>query len=202
MGSTAMAEINHQSRNVLPDQQPTFSLCRAIPKTTGGRADPRGGGKSSCGQVSWEGAFLNRRFRAEITGTFGKGRPREERPDDQTAATGGAGRKVWGLRTKPECPLVSEALCSRLYSRSRILGCGGWTSGGRSCCRSGQKGLCSGHSSGRFGLYKNTAFPTRVASSPRPEAGVAQGCRSSKPGSGTRHLTENSQGRGDPKHIF
>src|SRR5215831_12914083 len=76
-------------------------------------------GKSSCGQVSWEGAFLNRRFRAEITGTFGKGRPREERPDDQTAATGGAGRKVWGLRTKPECPLVSEALCSRLYSRSR-----------------------------------------------------------------------------------
>jgi len=107
MGSAAMAEINHQSRNILPDQQPTFSLCRAIPKTTAGRTDPTGGGKSSSGQVTREGAFLNRRFRAEITGIFGKGRPREERPVDQTAAAGGAGRIVWGLRTKPECPLVS-----------------------------------------------------------------------------------------------
>src|SRR5215471_4417036 len=46
MVCAAMAEINHQSRNVLPDQQPTFSLCRASPKTTGGRTDRTGGGKS------------------------------------------------------------------------------------------------------------------------------------------------------------
>jgi len=57
-----MAEINHQSRNVLPDQQPTFCLSRAITKTEGGRTDPVGAGEGSCGQATG-GEFLYRWFR-------------------------------------------------------------------------------------------------------------------------------------------
>jgi len=90
-----MAEINRQSRNVLPDQQPTFLLVsRAITKTEGGRTYPVGAGEGSCGQATLGGEFLYRWFRAEITATFGTGRPREERCADEMVARRGAGRNT------------------------------------------------------------------------------------------------------------
>jgi hypothetical protein len=68
-----------------------------------------------------EGEALYRWFRAEITATFGTGRPREERRADQIAAAAWCrARYLVRLRTKPECPLVSWALCSRLHVLSRI----------------------------------------------------------------------------------
>jgi hypothetical protein len=68
-----------------------------------------------------EGEALYRWFRAEITATFGTGRPCEERRADQIAAAAWClARDLVRLRAKPECRLVSWALCSRLHDRSRI----------------------------------------------------------------------------------
>jgi hypothetical protein len=68
-----------------------------------------------------EGEALYRWFRSAITATFGTGRPREERRADQIAAAAWCrARALVRLRTKPECPFVSWALCSRLHVRSRI----------------------------------------------------------------------------------
>ena len=68
-----------------------------------------------------EGEALYRWFRAEITATFGKGRPRQERRMDQIAAAAWCrAQALKRLRAKPESPLVSWALCSRVHSRSRI----------------------------------------------------------------------------------
>ena len=68
-----------------------------------------------------ESEVLYRWFRAEITATFGTSSPREERQADQIAAAAWCrARAMVRLRTKPESPLVSWALCSRLHLRSRI----------------------------------------------------------------------------------
>jgi hypothetical protein len=68
-----------------------------------------------------EGQALYRGFQAEITTTFGRGRPQEERWADQIAVAAWCrAREVVRLRAKPECPFVSWALCSRLHLLSRI----------------------------------------------------------------------------------
>jgi hypothetical protein len=68
-----------------------------------------------------EGQALYRWFQAEITATLGRGRPQEERWADPIAVGAWCrGREVVCLRAKPECPLVSWALCSRLHLLSRI----------------------------------------------------------------------------------
>jgi len=68
-----------------------------------------------------EALALYRWFRAEITATFGTGRPREERRADQMAAAAWCrAQALVRLRAKPECRFVSWALCSRLHDRSRI----------------------------------------------------------------------------------
>jgi hypothetical protein len=68
-----------------------------------------------------EGEALYRWFRAEITATFGTGRPSEERRADQTAAAAWClARNLVRLRAKPKSPLDSWALCSRLHDLSRI----------------------------------------------------------------------------------
>jgi hypothetical protein len=68
-----------------------------------------------------EGQALYRWFQAEITATFGRGRPQEERWADQIAVAAWCrAPEVVRLRAKPECPLVSWALCSRLHLLSRI----------------------------------------------------------------------------------
>ncbi len=93
----------------------------------GGRTDrlpekaPGGGG---------EGQALYRWLQAEITATLGRGRPQEERwaryrtvpgwADPIAVAAGCRAPEVVRLRAKPECPLVSWALCSRLHLLSRI----------------------------------------------------------------------------------
>ncbi len=100
----------------------------------GGRTDPAGAGKSSSGRarpcfsVSLENVY--RWFREEITATFGTGRPQEQRRaryrtvpgrvDQIAAAAWCRARGLARLRAKPECPLVSWALCSRLHLLSRI----------------------------------------------------------------------------------
>jgi hypothetical protein len=68
-----------------------------------------------------QGEALYRWFRAEITAAFGTGRPLEERRVDQIAAAAWCrARDLRRLRTKPECPLISRALCSRVHELSRI----------------------------------------------------------------------------------
>jgi len=68
-----------------------------------------------------EGVALYRWFRAEIAATFGTGGARQERRADQIAVAAWClARALRRLRTKPECPLVSWALCSRMHDRSRI----------------------------------------------------------------------------------
>jgi len=68
-----------------------------------------------------EGEALYRWFRTQITATFGSGQPRQERQADQIAAAAWCrAQALVRLRTKPESPLVSWALCSRVHSRSRI----------------------------------------------------------------------------------
>ena len=68
-----------------------------------------------------EGEALYRWFREEITATFGRGRPQEQRRVDQIAAAAWCrARGLARLRAKPECPFVSWALCSRLHLLSRI----------------------------------------------------------------------------------
>jgi hypothetical protein len=77
--------------------------------------------KASGGAGDGEGQALYRGFQAEITATFGRGRPPEERWADPIAVAGWyRAREVVRLRAKPECPLVSWALCSRLHLLSRI----------------------------------------------------------------------------------
>jgi hypothetical protein len=69
--------------------------------------------------ISLENVY--RWFRAEITATFGTGRPQEERRAHQIAAAAWCrARGLARVRAKPECPFVSWALCSRLYLLSRI----------------------------------------------------------------------------------
>jgi hypothetical protein len=73
-----------------------------------------------------EGEALYRWFLAEIIATFETGRPQEQRRVDQIAAAAWCrARYLARLRAKPECPLVSWALCSRLHvlSRIQIVGC-------------------------------------------------------------------------------
>src|SRR5271167_2367369 len=68
-----------------------------------------------------EGEALYRWFREEITATFGRGKPQEQRRVDQIAAAAWCrARGLARLRAKPECPFVSWALCSRLHLLSRI----------------------------------------------------------------------------------
>ncbi len=87
----------------------------------GGRTDPAGAGKSFCERGDREGEALYRWFRAEITAAFGTGRLQEERRAHQIAAAAWCrARYLVRLRAKPECPLVSWALCSRLHVLSRI----------------------------------------------------------------------------------
>ena len=80
-----------------------------------------------------EGQALYRWFRSEITATFGSRRPRQKRQADQIAAAARCrAQALKGLRAKPESPLVSWVLCSRLHTRSRIPDAyGGWTGGRR-----------------------------------------------------------------------
>ena len=68
-----------------------------------------------------EGEALYRWFRGEITAAFGRGRPQEERRCDQIAAAAWClARGLRRLRTKPESPFISWALCSRAHDLSRI----------------------------------------------------------------------------------
>jgi hypothetical protein len=70
--------------------------------------------------ISLENVY--RWLRAEITAAFGTGRRCEERRADQIAAAAWCrARDLVRLRAKPECPLVSWTLCSRLHVQSRIL---------------------------------------------------------------------------------
>jgi hypothetical protein len=84
----------------------------------GGRTD-RWPEKASGGDG--EGQALYRWFQAEMIATFGRGRPQEERWADPIAVAAWCrAAEVVRLRAKPECPLVSWALCSRLHLLSRI----------------------------------------------------------------------------------
>src|SRR5271167_1729342 len=95
----------------------------------GGRTDPAGARKSFCGRATGRGRpcfsvsleNVYRWFREEITATFGRGKPQEQRRVDQIAAAAWCrARDLVRLRAKPECPLASWALCSRLHLLSRI----------------------------------------------------------------------------------
>ena len=73
MRRSGMAEINHQSRNALPEQQPTFCLCRApSPRLRVVAPIPWAREKAPAGRRPGT-EFLYRWFRAGITAIFWDG---------------------------------------------------------------------------------------------------------------------------------
>jgi len=131
-----------------------------------------------------QGAAHYRWFRSEIAATFETGWSADGRQGrSNSAAAWCRARDLVPLRAKPESPLVSWRLCSRLHDQSRIPACGGWTDRGGLGWHFGCNGPATGRCSGRCELCRkaNCSRPRRrVAGS--NSAGTGSVFRSHEPG--------------------
>ena len=131
MRRSGMAEINHQSRNALPEQQPTFCLCRApSPRLRVVAPIPWAREKAPAGRRPGT-EFLYRWFRAGITAIFWDGSAPRGTAGRSSSDRGVApGASLGALENKPgmSFSFMGIVLATPL-SIEDSPPCGEWTGG-------------------------------------------------------------------------
>jgi len=131
MRRSGMAEINHQSRNALPEQQPTFCLCRApSPRLRVVAPIPWAREKAPAGRRPGT-EFLYRWFRAGITAIFWDGSAPRGTAGRSSSDRGVApGASLGALENKPgmSFSFMGIVLATPLSIQDSPP-CGEWTGG-------------------------------------------------------------------------